>query len=82
MQWKQYLSVGVAMLTCPCHLPILVAALVGTALGGWLSQHSLEVTLGMAGMFVLALLYSLRTLTRPETMPESRGQARKETGST
>lgn len=64
MKWKQYLSVGVAIITCPCHLPILVGALAGTALGGWLNQHSLVVTLGMAGIFVLALLYSFRGLAR------------------
>jgi mercuric ion transport protein len=79
MQWKQYLSVGVAILTCPCHLPLLVAALAGTVLGGWLNQHSLEVALGMAGMFVLAFLYSLKMLTRQETMSESHGQVGKDT---
>ncbi|MEE9146716.1 MAG: mercury resistance protein [Candidatus Tectomicrobia bacterium] len=51
MQWKPYLSVGVALLTCPCHVPILVGALSGTVLGGWLSQYTLIVTLGMAGMY-------------------------------
>ena len=67
MSWKQYLSVGVAIITCPCHLPILVGALAGTMLGGWLSQHTLVVTLGMAGIFVLALLYSCRALPRRNT---------------
>jgi mercuric ion transport protein len=79
MPWKQYLSVGVAILTCPCHLPILIVALAGTALGGWLSQHALVVILGMAGMFVLALLYSFSGSARPETKTQDRGQAGKET---
>ena len=66
MQWKQYLSVGVAMLTCPCHLPILVGALAGTTLGGWLSQYTLVVTLGMAGICLIAVLYSFRAVTRQD----------------
>ncbi len=24
MPWKQYLSLGLVVLTCPCHLPLLV----------------------------------------------------------
>ena len=63
MKWKQYLSVGVAILTCPCHLPLLAAALAGTVLGGWLSQYTLVVTLGTAGIFMLAVLYSLQSFT-------------------
>jgi mercuric ion transport protein len=66
MQWKQYLSLGIAIFTCPCHLPLIVAALAGTALGGWLSQYTLVVTLGMAGIFMLAVLYSLRAFTRQD----------------
>ena len=64
MQWKQYLSVGVAILTCPCHLPILVGVLAGTTLGGWLSHYTLVVALGMAGIFIFAVVYSFRAFTR------------------
>ncbi len=66
MKWKQFLSVGVAILTCPCHLPILAAALAGTALGGWLSQYTLIATLGMAGVFIIALMYGLRGFIRQQ----------------
>jgi mercuric ion transport protein len=63
MQWKPYLSVGIAILTCPCHLPLLAAVLAGTALGGWLSQYTLVAILGMTGIFILAVLYSFRAFT-------------------
>lgn len=56
MQLKPYLRVGLAILTCPCHLPLFVAALAGTAFGGWLSQYTFVVTPGMAGIFMLAIL--------------------------
>ena len=56
---KKYLSLGVAMLTCPCHAPILVAVLAGTALGGWLSQYLGVVVLAMAAIFILSLVYGL-----------------------
>ena len=64
MQWKPYLSAGIALLTCPCHLPLLAAVLAGTALGGWLSQYTLAVTMGMTGIFILAVLYSFRAFSR------------------
>ncbi len=57
---KKYLSLSLAALTCPCHAPILVAVLAGTALGGWVSQHLGVVILAMAGIFILSLLYGLR----------------------
>jgi mercuric ion transport protein len=64
MKWKQYLSVGIAILACPCHLPLFAVVLAGTALGGWLNQYTLAVTLGMAGIFILAVLHSFRAFTR------------------
>jgi mercuric ion transport protein len=64
MPWKQYLSVGIAIIACPCHLPLLIAALSGTVIGGWLGQYTLVVTLGIAGIFMLAVLYSFRSFTR------------------
>ena len=62
---KKYLSLGLAVLTCPCHAPILVAVLAGTALGGWTSAHLSVVIPAMAGIFILSLLYGLRANERP-----------------
>lgn len=35
----RYLIAALAAVTCPCHLPLIVAVLSGTALGATLSQH-------------------------------------------
>ncbi len=66
---KKYLSLGLAALTCPCHAPILVAVLAGTALGGWVSQHLGVVILAMAGIFILSLLYGLRASRSQSVAP-------------
>ncbi len=69
---KRYVSLGLAVLTCPCHLPLLLAVLAGTALGGWLSRYTVVVSLAMVGIFVLALLYSFGTFDRRRGVSEAR----------
>lgn len=69
MTWKHYLSVGLAMLTCPCHLPLLVGVLAGTALGGWFSRYTWVVFAAMLGVFVLSLCYSLGAFNRRRKLP-------------
>ncbi len=49
-----YLWTGVAVLACPCHLPLLVGALAGTAAGAALASHWLLALAGLAALFVLA----------------------------
>jgi hypothetical protein len=48
------------VLTCPCHLvftlPLAVALLGGTALGGWITRHQ-------GAMLVVAPLYFIGVLT-------------------
>ncbi|EEB8315509.1 TPA: broad-spectrum mercury transporter MerE, partial [Escherichia coli] len=34
-----YLWGALAVLTCPCHLPILAAVLAGTTAGAFLGEH-------------------------------------------
>ena len=69
--WKPYAGLGLALLTCPCHLPLLLGALAGTALGGWLRQYTLVVFLALLGLFVLALLYGFGALDRRRAMAET-----------
>ncbi|MDH3601995.1 MAG: hypothetical protein OEU26_20480 [Candidatus Tectomicrobia bacterium] len=57
--WKSLLSLGLAALACPCHLPLVLILFAGTTLGAWMSQHSVVVTLVMLGVFVVSLLYGL-----------------------
>jgi mercuric ion transport protein len=57
--WKSLLSLGIAALACPCHLPLALILFAGTTLGAWMSQHSVVVTLVMLGVFVISLLYGV-----------------------
>nr|WP_194445804.1 broad-spectrum mercury transporter MerE [Escherichia coli] len=51
-----YLWGALAVLTCPCHLPILAAVLAGTTAGAFLGEHW-----GVAALaFVLAVTRLLR----------------------
>ena len=68
--WKPYASLGLAMLTCPCHLPLLLGALAGTALGVWMRQYALVVFLAMLGLFVGALWYGFSALDRRHAVAE------------
>jgi mercuric ion transport protein len=58
------LSLGIAALACPCHLPLVLILFAGTTLGAWMSQHSVVVTLVMLGVFVISLLYGVRGFNR------------------
>jgi hypothetical protein len=71
------------VLACPCHLvitlPLAVALLGGTALGGWIATHEGAVALGAALYFVGALTLGATLLlarTRAETVsPEGMDEA-------
>jgi mercuric ion transport protein len=81
MRWKRYLSVGLAVLTCPCHLPLLLGVLAGTALGGWLSRYTWLVFPAMLGVFVLSLWYSVRAFNRRDVSPSTAAAGRATNGS-
>ena len=49
-------------MTCPCHLPLLVAVLAGTGLAGALSQHFWLIFLTLSVAFVSSLMYGLKAL--------------------
>lgn len=57
---KRYLLLGLAFVTCPCHLPLLFAVLAGTGLAGALSQHVGLVLLVLSAVFVASLVLGLR----------------------
>lgn len=59
---KGYLLLGSALVTCPCHLPLIATLLAGTALGGFLREHAALLVLALGAYFVLALLLGLRLL--------------------
>lgn len=59
---KGYLLLGLAFVTCPCQLPLLVAVLAGTGLAGALSQHVSLAFVVLSVMFVTSLLLGLNAL--------------------
>lgn len=48
-----YLWAALAFLTCPCHIPILVAVLSGTAFGAFLSEHFAVALLALTVLFLV-----------------------------
>jgi len=55
-----YLFAALALVTCPCHLPIWIAVLAGTTAGAFLSEHWIISALALTGLFVLSLARVLR----------------------
>lgn len=63
---KAYLLLGLAAITCPCHLPLLLAILAGTALAGALSQYLAVAFVALTVIFALSLGYGLRAWRQAE----------------
>lgn len=61
---KGYLLLGLAVVTCPCHLPILLAILAGTGLAGGLGQYFSVAFLVLTVIFVASLIFGLGTMTK------------------
>lgn len=59
---KGYLLLGLAFVTCPCHLPIVLAVLAGTGLAGALTQYLGLAFLALSVIFVASLFLGLRAL--------------------
>ncbi len=57
---KGYLMLGVAFLTCPCHLPVLLVLLAGTGVGAYLKENLLLAGIAVTGVFVTSLLLGLQ----------------------
>lgn len=55
-----YLFTALALVTCPCHLPILLALLAGTTAGAYLSEHWGIAALALTALFALSLTRAVR----------------------
>ncbi len=55
-----YLWGALAVLTCPCHLPILAIVLAGTTAGAFIGEHWGIAALTQTGLFVLSVTRLLR----------------------
>ncbi len=59
---KGYLLLGLAFVTCPCHLPLLLVVLAGTGLAGALSQHVGLAFVVLSVMFATSVILGLKAL--------------------
>ena len=55
-----YLWGALAVLTCPCHLPILAAVLAGTTAGAFIGKHWVVAAISLIGLFGLSVARLLR----------------------
>lgn len=55
-----YLFAALALVTCPCHLPIWIAVLAGTTAGAFLSEHWAIAAVALTGLFLLSLARARR----------------------
>ncbi|MGV7242872.1 broad-spectrum mercury transporter MerE [Caballeronia sp. M23-90] len=63
--WRSWLWGALATLTCPCHLPIMLLALFGTAAGALVSQHKGIAVGVLLALFALSLTRALHALRSP-----------------
>ena len=63
---KGFLAGGIAMIACPCHLPLtlpfLLAITAGTALGSWLAANTLGLYLTSGSLFLVSLVLTAKWL--------------------
>lgn len=50
-----------ALLTCPCHLPLLATVLAGTTVGAFLAGHWIVAAVVLSGLFIVSLAQALRS---------------------
>lgn len=58
---------ALAFLTCPCHLPILLLLLSGTAAGSFLSQNLEIAFMLLLPVFVLSAIATWRLLDKGDS---------------
>ncbi len=59
-----YLWTGLALLVCPCHLPLIIGALAGTTAGALLSKHWVFGLASLLAMFVVSAAQAWRRLSQ------------------
>ncbi len=61
-QLSSYLWTGLAVVVCPCHLPLIIGALAGTTAGALLSRHWIVGLAALITLFLLAAMQAWRGL--------------------
>lgn len=57
---RGYLMLGVAFVTCPCHLPILAVLLAGTGAATYFKQNLWAIGGAVTTVFATSLIFGLR----------------------
>lgn len=61
---KKGFFLGLALFTCPCHLPLLIPLLAGTALGTFFAHNLVITAVGLGLIFATSLFLGLRGLKK------------------
>jgi len=65
-RWRAYIWGALAVLTCPCHLPLLAVVVAGTSVGAFVGDHWGVAALALTGLFLLSMTRVLRVFGRRE----------------
>lgn len=63
-RWRAYCWSALAVLTCPCHLLLLMAALASTTAGAVIAAHWGFAAVALAALFALSLTQAWRAFSR------------------
>lgn len=72
----RYLMAAIAILSCPCHLPILLVVLGGTALGAGLSEHLALAAIALTVLFVTSTWSAVHLFNRARRDTPARASKR------
>lgn len=61
---KGYLLLVTAFITCPCHLPLTLVLLGGTAWGGFIAANQTLIFVVALVYFLFALVFGLKILSK------------------
>ena len=67
---KGYMNLAIAALTCPCHVPVYLAVLGGTAFGVFMKDNIILLILGLTAIFLLTLTRGLRLVKEDKEQEE------------
>jgi len=66
---KAYIASVVALIACPCHLPLMLPLLIsltaGTVFSAWLVQNTILIGLISTGIFAGSLALAVRWFNQP-----------------
>ncbi|MEX2239492.1 MAG: broad-spectrum mercury transporter MerE [Burkholderiales bacterium] len=75
---RAYLWAALAFLACPCHIPILIVVLSGTALGALLSEHFVMALLVLTVLFAVFAAAAVRAWKRGDEFAKPAGERPRE----